>query len=120
MRLLTTDELFAVSGGSINGGDDPMMLDVHGGRPPSSATSTVAFFCEKIVSRRKQDDCWLTAAKTASCPGGWRDEDDSASAGSNGVSLGSSVVECKTNNSSDSGSNDDSGDDSGSDNGKDD
>lgn len=118
MRLLTTDELLVVSGGYINGEHDPR-LDSAGGS--GSGTSTVAFFCEKIVNQRKQDDCWLTAANTASCPGGWDLETERAKLGSDGVSFGSKVVKCKTDNSSDSGSDDSNSCSSGgSDSGKDD
>ena len=123
MRLLTTDELFAVSGGSIDGRNDPMMLDVHGGTHPSSATSTAAFFCEQISSGRSQNRCFERAANSASCPGGWSESGPTWEVGRDGIKRTSEVFDCKT-DSSDSGDDggdggDDSGSDSGSDSGKD-
>lgn len=121
MRLLTTDELFAVSGGN-----ERSMLDVHDGKGspgPGSATSTVAFFCRQISNKGKKDDCWSKAANTANCPAGWTDVEEGFEAGSKGVKGRTRTFTCKTDNSSDSDSGSDDSDDSGSggsDSGKDD
>ena len=93
MRLLTNDEMFAVSGGHINGQDDPTSLDRNGNSP---------------------------AELSKACPGGWKKTGRRVSLGRDGVKYQGIDIECDTGNGSDNDSNDsgdgsqrDSGNDSG-------
>ena len=119
MRLLTTDELFAVSGGSYDG-TGQLMLDVHDGNHPSmpanhaSATSTAEVICRGIGSGNSRDLCLLSTALSANCEDGWTLKDGGREFNTKGVKGRTTTIECKK-GGSDSGSDDssDSGGDSG-------
>lgn len=106
MRLLTTDELSAVSGGSINGQNDPYS---YNGKKDTTD------WCSKIDSKSVRDQCYKEKARSQACPGGWTETTEPGSAGRDGIKGRSSTVECDTGNSGGDG---DSGGDSG-DNGND-
>lgn len=103
VRLLTTDELFAVSGGSINGEGDPLSRNGNG-----DASDT----CAQIEDRRKRSQCYLETARSQNCPGGWTETTEGGSAGPDGIKGRSTSVECKAGDSNDDGSDDGADDDS--------
>ena len=89
MRLLTNDEMIAVSGGSITGYDDPHCLSAKADYSP--------------------------AAMTAACPGGWRIKPGTTRITRNGFERRGREIECDTGNDSRDDSNDDSNDSDNSD-----
>ena len=101
---MTTDELSAVSGGSMDGQDDP-----YNYRGNDNANDS----CAKIKNTRTRDRCYLETARSQNCPGGWSETTEGGSAGKDGIQGRSTTVECKTGNSNDDGSNDGDGDSNG-------
>ena len=104
MRLLTTDELFAVSGGSLHGQDDPLSYHPHSDP------------CAKIEKRGMRDQCYLETARSQNCPGGWTEKKEGGSAGGDGIQGSSTTVECKAAPNDDGNDNSD-GDGNSNDNG---
>ena len=102
MRLLTNDEMLAVSGGDINGQDDPTSLNGNpsqrGGRSRGNRGSTNG----SGTNRHTQ----LSQA----CPGGWEREGPKWKVGTLGAEYEGEKVKCDTGNKSD-----DNGDESGND-----
>lgn len=98
MRLLTTDELFAVSGGSVYGENDPLSLN---GNQDSTD------WCSKIKDDRTRDVCYARKQLSQDCTGGWTEKTDGGSATREGIQGRSTTVECKTSKSNDKGSDSD-------------
>ena len=90
MRFLTTDELFAVSGGNDDSGDDGAGGDGAPGRPGQEED-----WCEKIEDKGKRDQCYLEKSRSQNCPGGWAEDSTPRSAGPDGITGKSGSVECK-------------------------
>ncbi len=103
MRLLTNDEAFAVSGGHIDGQNDPLSLNGNSGNSALDA-------CSRISSSRTRDRCYLETARRSNCPGGFTETTTTRSINRDGLTGGTTTVECKSSGSGSDGGGDDSSD----------
>ena len=108
MRLLTNDEMFAVSGGSINGQDDPTSLAARGGGNPrpsggsgGSRESTQSIIT--TVAQNCKDGSWK-----------WQGRGYKASLSDGSVESTAPVAECDR-SGNDKGDEKEGGDDGGDD-----
>lgn len=116
MRLLTTDELLSVSGGSLYGDpNDPTDYSATGGTG-SDAMSGVDI-CNQISRASTRNSCLAAVAVAQSCDGSWEVNIHNASLGKEGLSGRNVTIKCTTDSSASNSCPVDGGSDSGSDGG---